>query len=218
MTMIIAKFSDNKTISYALDELFRCLKAMDSTLFVDTRTYEKIDSSRSDIIWVGLDGSVEASEDDAIRIDVKNGGGIITGSNERSVLIAVYRFMYELGCRWIRPGDDGEFIPARKLTADDLNVAVSEKPSYRHRAVCIEGAVSYEHVYNVINWIPKVGMNGYFVQFHIPACFFRRWYNHDNSPYVPAAPVSDDDIAHIWDRLEEEIVNRGLMYHAAGHG
>ena len=218
MNQIIAKLGNNKTVNYAFDELVRCLKAMDSEMFIDGRTYEKIDDSRDDIIWVGIDGSVKGSSDDEIRIDVKNGSGIITGSNERSVLIAVYRFMFELGCRWLRPGDDGEIIPCRKLDKSALSVSVSEKPSQRHRAVCIEGAVSYEHVYNVINWIPKVGMNGYFVQFHIPACFFRRWYNLNTNPNVPTDPVTDEDVVHIWKRLEEEIDKRSLMYHAAGHG
>jgi len=218
MNLILAKIGNNVTVTYALDEMIRILKIMDESLFIDARVYDAVDTSRNDIIWIGLDGSVQTAIDDEIKIDVKNGSGIITGSSERAVLIAVYRFLYELGCRWLRPGDDGEVIPKRKLDLDALNVFVSEKASYRHRAVCIEGAVSYEHVYNVINWIPKVGMNGYFVQFRIPACFFRRWYNYEGNPYMPAAPVTDEDVVHIWKRLEEEIVKRGLMYHATGHG
>ena len=31
-----------------------------------------------------------------------------------SVLIAAYRFMYELGCRYLYPGPDGEKIPKKK--------------------------------------------------------------------------------------------------------
>jgi len=218
MNLILAKIGNNVTVTYALDEMIRILKTMDESLFIDARVYDAVDTSRNDILWIGLDGSVQTAIDDEIKIDVKNGAGIITGSSERAVLIAAYRFLYELGCRWLRPGDDGEVIPARKLDTDALNVSVSEKASYRHRAVCIEGAVSYEHVYNVINWIPKVGMNGYFVQFRIPACFFKRWYNIPGSPKIDKTPVDDDDVVHIWKRLEEEVVKRGLMYHATGHG
>jgi len=218
MNIILAKIENNKTINYALDELVRYLKKTDGNLFIDARVYDAVDISRKDIIWIGLDGSVEASEDDEIRIDVKNAGGIITGSNERAVLIAVYRFMYELGCRWIKPGIEGEIIPKLNITAEMLNVSVSEKASYRHRSICIEGGMSYEHICDVIEWLPKVGMNGYFVQFLNPLHFFKRWYNHTANPNIPAAPIDRDDAAHIWKRVEEEITKRGLMYHAVGHG
>ena len=218
MRLILAKIGENKTIGYAFDELVRCLKRMDASLFIDGRTYAEYDASLDGILWLGLNGSVTPSPDDEIRIDVKDGAGIVTGSNERAVLIAAYRMLYEMGCRWIRPGEDGELLPQKKLDAAAFNVQVAEKASYRHRAVCIEGAVSYEHVYNVINWIPKVGMNGYYVQFRIPYCFFGRWYHHEGNPTLPDEPLNNEDVRHIWKRLEEEIKLRGLMYHAIGHG
>jgi hypothetical protein len=83
--------------------------------------------------------------------------------------------------------------------------------------MCIEGAVSYEHVYNMIDWLPKVGMCGYFMQFHIPSTFFKRFYN-DEHINMPVSPVTDEDVAHLWESLEEEIAIRGLDYHATGHG
>ena len=133
MNLIIAKIGHNITVNYALDELLRCLKAMDSSVFIDTRTYDKIDHSRKDILWVGLTDMMNHSiDDDEIFIDVVDGGGVISGSNPRSVLIAVYRFLYSLGCRWLRPGDDGEIIPTRSLEKSDMNVSVSEKASFRN--------------------------------------------------------------------------------------
>nr|MBQ4319975.1 hypothetical protein [Clostridia bacterium] len=172
--LILAKLGENKTVTYAYEELVRCLKQMDLGLFIDMRIYDEADESRSDILWLGIDGSVEKSIDDEILIDVKNGAGIITGSSERAVLLAAYRFLFELGCRWLRPGDDSEIIPKRSLTYEALTVSVSEKASYRHRAVCIEGMNSVEHVLNMIKWIPRVGMNGYFIQYQTPSGFFRR--------------------------------------------
>ncbi len=218
MRLILAKLGGGKTVGCAFDELVRILKRMDPTLFLEGRLYDAVDASLEGVLWLGLDGSVAPSDDDEIRIDVQNGAGVITGSNERAVLIAAYRFLYELGCRWIRPGEDGELIPEGKLDAASLNVEVAEKASYRHRAVCIEGAVSYEHVYNVINWLPKVGMNGYYVQFRIPYCFFGRWYHHEGNPGLPDEALDNEDVRHIWKRLEEEVKRRGLMYHAVGHG
>lgn len=143
--------------------------------------------------------------------------GYITGSNSRSILIAVYRFLRELGCAWIRPGKDGEVIPERSL-ASGVFVKVSEVASYRHRSVCIEGAVSYDHVVNMIDWMPKVGMNGYFNQFRIPFTFYDRWYRHLDNPLYEEEPLTNQDVEGIRDQTVFELKRRGMLYHACGHG
>ena len=217
MNIILARIGKNPTIQYAFDELSKYLKQMDESIFIDTRVYDKRDPDRKDILWVGLDGSVPASNDDTILIDVKDGGGIVTGSNERSVLMAVYRLLFELGCRWVYPGKDGERIPTLRLEKEIINVHVNESPSYRHRGICIEGEVNCEHVHNTIDWLPKVGMNSYYIQFQTPSEFFKRWYNQARPSTIPAFPVSDDDVDHMVKHLEEEIVKRGLNYQAVGH-
>ncbi len=217
MNIILARIGKNPTIQYAQDEFARYLKQMDPSIFIDGRVYEEMDPTRKDILWIGLDGSVPRSDDDTIFIDVTNGGGIVTGSNERSVLMAVYRLLFELGCRWVYPGKDGERIPARHLEREIINVHVQESPSYRHRGIVLEGEVNYEHLYNTIEWLPKVGMNSYYVQLQTPSEFFKRWYNRPRPSTIPLAPVSDDDVDHILKRLEEEIVKRSLNYQAVGH-
>src|SRR5262245_31684353 len=90
--------------------------------------------------------------DDAIHIEFDGAAGIVAGSNPRSVLLAAYCFLTELGCRWVRPGPDGEVIPAVDLAT--ARVRVSEAAAYRHRGICIEGAVSYEHIRDLIAWMP----------------------------------------------------------------
>ncbi len=218
MALTLARIGRNETIKFAFDELMRLLREMDEASLIDGRVYAERDSLRKDIIWVGMDGSVGANDGyDEIFIDVENGGGIISGSNPRSVLIAVYRFMHSLGCRFLRPGKSGEKIPKRSLDRADINVKLHERASYRHRSMCIEGRVGYEHVRNMIDWLPKVGMNGYFVQFTTPGSFFKRFYNVEN-PHLPKINVTDDDVDRIWARLEEDISLRGLDYHATGHG
>ena len=217
MNIILARIGKSPTIQYAFDELSKYLKQMDPSIFIDTRVYDKRDPNRKDILWVGLDGSVPESSDDTILIDVEDGGGIVTGSNECSVLMAVYRLLFELGCRFVYPGKDGERIPSLHFEKELINVHVNESPSYRYRGIVLEGEVSYEHVYNTIDWLPKVGMSSYFVQLKTPSEFFKRWYNRARPSTIPNAPVSDDDVDHILKRLEEEIVKRGLNYHAVGH-
>ena len=70
----------------------------------------------------------------------------------------------------------------------------------------------------MIDWLPRVGMNTYFVQFIIPADFYNRYFKDKNSPIREPVMFSDEDIAHMWRACEEEILKRGLIYHAVGHG
>lgn len=220
MKLILARIGRQDTICFAVNELEKYLRKIDPTLFIEKRVYASCQPELKNVLWIGLDGSVAPSDLDEIRIDVENGSGILTGSSERAVLIAVYRFLHELGCYFLHPGETGEIIPSRTLQSTDLCLKLQEKASYRHRSVCIEGAVSYEHVYNMIDWLPKVGMCGYFMQFHIPSTFFKRFYGDEHITHIniPLAPVTDEDVAHLWESLEEEIVRRGLDYHATGHG
>ena len=86
----------------------------------------------------GLDVSdAEDTElDDIVYIDTDEKGGIIAGSNPRSVLLAVYEYFRQMGCRWLFPGVDGEYIPMKNITP----VKYRFKPSMRYRGWCNEGA------------------------------------------------------------------------------
>ena len=175
------------------------------------------------LIGIGLSGDIKAvtdpTRDDAILIDIKNRTGVITGVNARSVLIAVYRYLTELGYTFIRPGENGEKAPK---SLPEKDVYVNEKPSYRHRSVCIEGSVTYESVRDMIDWLPKVGMNGYYIQFFTPLIFFQRWYAHKGyeftNPYLKAEPLTPEDVNGMVRMLEREIEKRSLIYYKIGHG
>lgn len=123
-----------------------------------------------------------------------------------STLLAVYRYLHELGCRWVWPGADGEFIPHVDLA--QTRVEVSEAASYRHRGICIEGAVSYEHVRDVIEWLPKVGFNAYFIQFREGFTFFDRWYSRKNNPLKGPEPFSVEQARSYVSQLADEIKKR----------
>ncbi|MDP6778648.1 MAG: DUF4838 domain-containing protein [Candidatus Latescibacteria bacterium] len=155
--------------------------------------------------------------DDAIAIDVRSRRGTIAGANARAVLIAVYRYLTELGCRWIRPGTDGELIPA----VDDplsRDVQVREKPSYRHRGLAIEGACSCEHVTDLVEWLPRVGMNTYFMEYFHGFIFYNNWYSERHRTENHAKLMDGRQAEEYGERAIEEIKRRGLLFHRAGHG
>ena len=218
MKLILARIGTHPTVRYAAQELVRTLHAMDPTLFIEERIYPTYDPSKDQLLWLGVSPLVEDDPRDTILVDVCQGAGILTAAHPRAVLIAVYRFLHRLGCRYLFPGVGGEQIPQRKLDADALSVRLQHTPSYHHRGICIEGSLHYQHVKDMIDWLPKVGMNTYFVQFQTPSDFFRRFSNEPHQPDLPATALSDEDVSHLWARLEEELLLRSLQYHAVGHG
>ncbi|MDR1174846.1 MAG: DUF4838 domain-containing protein [Treponema sp.] len=219
----IQYLGSSETVAFAAGELKRYLSRMDGALEIVLIKQSTYDPSPECSLWVGLDDSfknkvpkvLNSELDDGIYIEVKNGYGIITGVNERSVLLAAYRYLRELGCAWVFPGAGGERIG--KTILSEASVSLSKTASYRHRGICIEGAVSCDHVLNMIDWIPKVGMNCYFNQFRIPFTFFDRWYSHQNNPEMEAVPVSPDEVAGMVRNHIGEIKKRGMLYHAVGH-
>ena len=220
MTCKIKRFGTDRTTVFAANELAFYINKMNPSMEV---LMEESFQDEENCIVIGcnprfdclLPDVADKTLDDAIYIDVKNGVGVITGTNERSVLIAVYRYLKELGCKFIRPGRDNEVIP--QIDPSEQHVFVKEAASYRHREVCIEGACSYEHVADMIDWIPKVGMNGYFMQFVKPTGFFKVWYEHEGNPYAQKEYKTEEEYADILTNLEHEICKRGLLYSTVGH-
>ena len=138
MTIKIAKVGDAPAVNFAAEELKRCLTGMDPAADVSIMAFVGNDPTRDGILWLGVCPEIRETVenpvlDDAYRIDVIDGVGAIRGSNGRSVLFGVYRYLKELGCTWVRPGADGEYIPRKCLS--NTEVHVNEKASYRHRGV-----------------------------------------------------------------------------------
>jgi hypothetical protein len=219
----ILRLRDDEPVLFAAEELTRCLEHMDGELRVEVRRALDYRPDQTGI-WLGMyedfglaAPDVESPEfDDRIHVEVKDLSGVIAGSNPRSVLLGVYRLLTEMGCRWVRPGRDGEYIPT--VDASRCEVALDETPSYRHRGVCIEGAVSYENVAEMIDWAPKVGLNGYFFQFIVPFTFYDRWYRHPDNPTLSPQPLAPADVLRFKTAHRREMARRGLAYHAVGHG
>ena len=224
MSLMIACLNNDAPVKLAAEELKSYILKMDPQADVALLTGQTYDPSRPDTLWLGLNEAFDAllpqvkerELDDGIYIDVTAGCGVVSGTNARSVLLAAYRLLSENGCAFLHPGEGGEIIPHKPVAK--LCAKVCEAASSRHRGVCIEGAVSYEHVLNMIRLIPKLGMNAYFVQFFVPTTFFDRWYGHQENPLYAPHTLTREEVSGMRGSLVEEVRKRGLMYHDVGHG
>ena len=220
----IARIGTNPTVSFAVRELTKYLKQMDPQLMVDLMIAPAYSTTAEGVLWVGRDPALEnlllpvadPTRDDGIYVNVTETTGIITGVNDRSVLLAVYRFLQELGCVWTGPGAEGEHIPARLV--ENIAVSLRENASLRYRGICIEGIASYENIHELVDFLPKVGMNAYFIQQVKPKHYLNYWYSHQFNPNFTAEPLTQADVDMMYASIEEEIALRGLDDQRVGHG
>ena len=106
-----------ETVEYAAEELKKYVVTMSRGAIHPTVTDAYEDNS--DGITLGtleqlsLDTSdlTDPTTEDIVDADVVNGVGYLAGSNHRSILFAVYKYCASLGCRYLRPGPDGDYIP-----------------------------------------------------------------------------------------------------------
>ncbi len=219
---------EKNTVIFACEELKKYLsKLSDEQIYISD--IEKWDGIG---IALGKELSDELAEvedkafDDAIVINVKARNGVITGTNARSVLIAMYRYLRELGFLFIRPGKMGEIIPE---DLNDRDVSVNEAATSRHRCVCNEGAIFYECAEDMIDWLPKVGFNAYYIQFFNPHIFYERWYGHghtlkvhpaipEGNPYLKADVPTEEETAGMSKMHQKDMEKRGIVYFGIGHG
>ncbi len=153
--------------------------------------------------------------DDAYSISIKNKKGKILGSNGRSVLFGVYRLLEEWGITWVRPGPNGTHYPKE---ANPKDLEINEKAYLRHRTMCIEGAISFQNVTDMVDWMAKVGYNSYYVQFENAYMFFVQWYEHYFSHCKKPEPFNYQMVEDYMKELTVEIKKRGLLFHRKGHG
>ncbi len=197
---------NSKVIDFAREELEKYLKGLGITAKIDLGLYEAFN----------LDEEVEDPFfDDGYVINVHNNKGFIAGANERSVLFGVYRLLEEWGMTWVRPGPNGDHFPENPSSPD---VVINEKPYLRYRTMCIEGATSFENVVDMVDYIAKVGFNGYFVQFENAFQFFNCWYTHRLNPFREPEEFNYEMVEDFMKKLDKEIHKRGLLFHRIGHG
>ena len=151
--------------------------------------------------------------DDVIHIDADVNGGILAGSNPRSVLFAVYRFFKLQGCRWLFPGPEGEFIPMKKIEKQFYHKAAD----HRFRGHTIEGAPSVRQVLSYIDFHAKEELNTFGllqVDTYQQRYYFHK-HNEKNRPeegYDPA--VAEEQWRSLY---ESELQKRGQIQFSGEH-
>lgn len=206
---------ESRTISFAASELKHYLLKVNNTINFTNDTTAVSCSN----ITLGLFSDTHSLSDteDAYRIEISNLNGYIQGSNPRSVLLGVYKYLTLIGCRFLRPGKEYEHIP-QISSIEGLDVHCYEKAENKYRGVCIEGADCPENIFEFIDWLPKLGFNTFFLQFELPYAFLNLWYIHKNNPMLPAEDFSLEKAAEISLLIDEELQKRSLEHHRVGHG
>ena len=216
----IFKITSSPVVDFAAEELKKYLRMMMPRCGEIGIEY-KSDAECGFRLGVMSDFGLDTSDaedialDDIVYIDTDKNGGIISGSNARSVLLAVYKYLTFNGCRWLFPGIDGEFIPIRDIE----DVKYRKLADLRYRGQCNEGAEFQQCMIETIDFSPKIGFNSYMLEFDNPACYYDWYYSHEcNEVNREPEPVSDDTVLQ-WKRAcEAEIAKRGLLFHDMGHG
>lgn len=216
----INKVTSNTTVDYAAEELKKYLRMM-MPEGGDVQIAYAPDADKGFRLGLMQDFGLDVSDaedpelDDILYMDCDENGGIIAGDNYRSVLLAVYEYLRQNGCRWLMPGPDGEFIPMQ----DIVPVKYRYKPSMRYRGQCNEGAESQQCMLETIEFTPKIGMNTYMLEFKIPIAYYDWYYKHlGNEKHRAPEPVTEATVLQ-WKRAcEAEIAKRGLQFHDIGHG
>ena len=153
--------------------------------------------------------------DDVIHVDADRNGGIFAGSNVRSILFAVYRFLRLNGCRWLYPGIDGEHVPIAEI----MPTKYHKLADHRFRGHCNEGAESQQCMLETIDFYAKQELNVYMIEFDNPFTYYNTYYTHDrNTANRYPEPVSREQVLQWKRQCEAEIAKRGLQFHDMGHG
>lgn len=224
--MIIRKITDDVTVDFAAEELKKYLRMMmpqaGEVEILSKKKKAKVKHIDSFELQLGVmkDFGIPTKEakdlrfDDIVHIDVKKNGGILAGSNPRSVLFAVYTYLRKNGCRWLYPGFEGEYIPNKPVGPVKYHKAADN----RFRGQCDEGAQNQQAVLDMIDFATKLNMNLVSIEFFNPKFYFDSYYNHRNNPSRKAEPVTAEQTLQWTREAEAEISKRGLMFVAIGHG
>ncbi len=215
----INKITSNPTVDFAAEELKKYLRMMmpfcgEIKIIYDTKAKDGFRLGLMSDFGIDTSEAENLELDDIMHIDTDCQGGIIAGSNPRSVLLSVYRYLTINGCRWLFPGVDGEFIPVKDIAPTSFH----KMADCRYRGQCNEGAEAQHLMIEAIDFTPKIGMNIFMQEFEIPYGYYSNYYDHKLNNAREPEPVNDQTVLQWKRQCEAEISKRGLQYHDMGHG
>lgn len=217
---IIHKLRANHVIDFAAEELKKYLRMMmprcgEIDICYTPEAKDGFRLGLAEDFGLSFPEATDCELDDVVHIETDEQGGILTGSNPRSVLFAVYRYLKENGCRFLYPGVDGEYIPLKPVAP----ISYHHMADYRFRGECNEGTEFQQCMLETIDFYPKQELNTYMLEFDIPFGYYDYYYSHlHNDKNRPPEPVSKELILQWKRQCEAEIAKRGLQFHDMGHG
>lgn len=215
--LTIYTLQNNETVDFAAQELKKYLRMM---MPEEAIIQIKHDPAAQDGFRLGLledfglaNEAPDPVFDDVVHIDTTENGGILAGSNYRSVLFAVYRYLRLNGCRFLFPGAEGERIPVKKVTPQSYH----KLADHRFRGRTIEGRPSFEQVIDSLDYYAKEELNS-FGCFDVSS-YHHRYYSHDHNRAHREPEFFDADLAETqWRaRYEAEAQKRGMVLISGEH-
>lgn len=215
--LTINKLRAEHTVDFAAEELKKYLRMMmpdsgEIYICYDPKATEGFRLGLLEDFGLPFTGE-EQDLDDEYYIRTTTGGGVIAGSNPRSVLFGVYRYLKLNGCRFLFPGAEGEYIPMQNIAPQDHH----KLADHRGRGHALEGDPSLQQVLNYIDYMAKQEMNifGCYGVFNYQRRYYLHRYNEKNRP----PEVLEHKLAdRQWRALyEAEAKKRGLRIGRGGH-
>lgn len=215
--MEIVKVRNDHVIDFAAEELKKYLRMMmpqkgDIHIYADPNGTAGFRLGLLSDFGIEFEGQ-DPYFDDVVHIDADADGGILAGSNPRSVLFAVYRFLKCNGCRFYFPGPEGEHIPCREVE----KTVYHKMADHRLRGHTLEGEPSLEQVLDYIDFHAKEELNAFGL--YCISVYQRRYYIHRfNDMNRPTEPFNGNVADTQWRALyESECKKRGFLLFSGEH-
>jgi len=207
---------DQETVHFAAAELKKYLRMM---MPRENQISISFDPAATDGFRLGLledfglkNPAADPVMDDIVHIDTTETGGILAGSNPRSVLFAVYRLLRLNGCCFLFPGAEGERIPVQPLKPQSYHKAADQ----RIRGRTIEGRPSFEQVLVSLDYYAKEELNAFgcygVSSYH--HYYYRHAHNPNREPEFFDLELADSQWRGLY---EAEAQKRGMMIISGEH-
>jgi hypothetical protein len=88
----------------------------------------------------------------------------------------------------------------------------------RYRGWVFEGCAFQRSELEAVDYMLKLGLNAFMIQFKFPRRCYERYFEHQHNPVRMHELVGDTTLIQ-WKRMiEAELEKRGIQFHDMGHG